>query len=121
MDIPTFKYVFRPDNEPDNWYLRGDSELGRYLAALLYQIPLLREPTIALQLVKDAISNFTGWDCEPTEDESFPVNFSLFQNRTGMSTGAASVAWWLGEGFPLIFRLISTELREYQELLTRNM
>jgi hypothetical protein len=120
MNIPTFKYVFRPDNEPDNWGLRGDSELWRYLAALLYQIPLPREPGIAIQLVKDAITNLTGWDCESAEDESFPVNLSLFQNGSGMSTGAASVAWWVGNGFPLIFRLISMELREYQELQTRN-
>jgi molybdenum cofactor cytidylyltransferase len=120
MDIPTFKYVFRPDNEPRSWGLRGDPELWRYLAALLYHVPLPRDPEVALQLIKDSITNFTGWDCESTEAEVVPVKLSLLQDGSGMSTGAASVAWWIGDGFPLIHRLISEELREYQELSLRN-
>jgi hypothetical protein len=70
--------------------------------------------------VKDTITNFTGWDCESTHDESFPVDLSLFQNGSGMSTGAASVTWWVEDGFPLIHSLISRELREYLELSSRN-
>ena len=95
MDVPTFKYGFRPEREPGDWGLRGDSELWRYLGALLYQIPLPRQSRFALQLVKDAITNFTGWDCESTDDGSFPVRLSLLQAQTGRSTGTASVAWWI--------------------------
>ena len=116
MSVPTFKYVFRPENEPGNWNLRGDSELWRYLGALLFQVPVPRDPKVALQLVVDAVTNFTGWDGRESDDDGFPIDLSLFQNGAGMSTGFASASWWRDTGFPLIESLIVSELAEFERL-----
>jgi protein-tyrosine phosphatase len=116
IQVPTFKYVFQPAEEPQQWDLRGSPELWRYLAALLYQVPIPRDPAVALQLVKDTITNLTDWDCRSLDSEWFLVPLSLFQNGSGMSTGAAGTKWWAETGLPLIGRLIARQLDEYQEL-----
>ncbi len=122
MAFPTFKYVFTPEDAPGQSdsvaqpALRGDSELWRYLGAVLYSVPIPRDASIALQLVKDAITNLTGWECLPAVEESFDVGLSRFQNGTGMSAGHASVQWWLENGFPAIRELIDRELSEYDSL-----
>lgn len=119
MNSPTFKYVFTPEDAPGESdlvpqpSLRGDSELWRYLGATLYNIPIPRDAAVALQLVKDTVTNFTGWDCQPSAEESFEVSLSRFQGGTGMSTGHASITWWLERGFPAIAKLIARELDTY--------
>jgi hypothetical protein len=116
LNFPTFKYVFTPENFTESCDLRGDPELWRYLGAVLYQVPIPRDAKIALQVVKDLITNFTGWDCATTTDESFRVSLSHFQSGSGMSTGASSTRWWTEQAFPLVETLIAHELQEYERL-----